>query len=79
MLHPVCLLVVLYSETCASHLWLTALWSPPQIVHYLIDLITEKKRNQRQSHPSSEALFIASALFLTPVGVSYMQLYGGHQ
>lgn len=27
--------------------WLTALWSRPQIVYYLIDLITEKKINQR--------------------------------
>lgn len=27
--------------------WLTALWSQPQIVYYLIDLITEKKINQR--------------------------------
>lgn len=37
-----------FKRTASFHLqWPTALWSQPQIVYYLIDLVTEKKINQR--------------------------------
>lgn len=52
----------------------SSLLSVYQSVYYLIHLITEKENKPEITCPPPDALLGVSALFLTTVGVSYMQV-----